>query len=78
MATGHYASVVHLPNGRYTIRQADFAEKDQTYMLYKLTQDQSNYKMASVIGILVFIVCAIITLVAFTRMTRGDKEATFQ
>ncbi len=46
--------------------------------LYKLTQDQSNYKMASVIGILVFIVCAIITLVAFTRMTRGDKEATFQ
>ena len=40
VATGHYASVVQLPNGRYTVRQADFAEKDQTYMLYRLTQDQ--------------------------------------
>ena len=46
--------------------------------LYRLTQDQSNYKMASVIGILVFIVCSIITLVAFTRLTRGDKEERFQ
>lgn len=39
-ATGHYASVLQLPNGRYTVRQADHAEKDQTYMLYRLTQDQ--------------------------------------
>ena len=39
-ATGHYASVVRLENGRYTVRQADHAEKDQTYMLYKLTQEQ--------------------------------------
>ncbi len=40
VATGHYASVVRLENGRYTVQQADFAEKDQTYMLYKLTQEQ--------------------------------------
>ena len=40
VATGHYASVVKLPNGRYTVQQAASAEKDQTYMLYKLTQDQ--------------------------------------
>ena len=46
--------------------------------LYRLTQDQSNYKMASVIGILVFIVCAILTLVAFSNMIRGDKEESFQ
>ncbi len=46
--------------------------------LYRLTQDQSNYKMASVIGILVFVVCAILTLVAFTHLTRGDKEESFQ
>ena len=46
--------------------------------LYRLTQDQSNYKMASVIGILVFIVCAILTLLAFNRMIRGDKEENFQ
>ena len=34
--------------------------------------------MASVIGILVFIVCAILTLLAFNRMIRGDKEENFQ
>lgn len=46
--------------------------------LYRLTQEQSNYKMASVIGILVFIVCAALTLLAFNRMIRGDKEENFQ
>ncbi len=40
IATGHYASVVRLENGRYTVRNADYAEKDQTYMLYRLTQKQ--------------------------------------
>ena len=40
VATGHYAQVVRLANGRYTVRQAESAEKDQTYMLCKLTQDQ--------------------------------------
>lgn len=46
--------------------------------LYRLTQDQNNYKMASVIGILVFIVCAVLTLLAFNRMIKGDKEENFQ
>ena len=40
VATGHYASVVKLENGRYTVRQASHYKKDQTYMLYRLTQDQ--------------------------------------
>ena len=40
VATGHYASVVRLENGRYTVRKASHSEKDQTYMLYRLTQDQ--------------------------------------
>lgn len=40
VATGHYASVVKLDNERYTVRQAEHAAKDQTYMLYKLTQEQ--------------------------------------
>ena len=40
VATGHYASIVKLVNGRYTVRQALHASKDQTYMLYKLTQEQ--------------------------------------
>ena len=40
VATGHYASVVQLPNGRYTVQKAAHAEKDQTYMLYRLSQEQ--------------------------------------
>lgn len=40
VATGHYAEKVRLENGRYTVKKALFAEKDQTYMLYRLTQKQ--------------------------------------
>ena len=40
VATGHYAFIEKLPNGRYTVRKASHAGKDQTYMLYKLTQEQ--------------------------------------
>lgn len=40
IATGHYARVEQLPNGRYTIRNSVTAAKDQTYALYNLTQEQ--------------------------------------
>ncbi len=40
IATGHYARVEKLPNGRYSIRRAATAQKDQTYALYNLTQEQ--------------------------------------
>lgn len=40
VATGHYAYVEQLENGRFTVRRAKYAQKDQTYMLYKLTQEQ--------------------------------------
>ena len=40
VATGHYAIPEMLPNGRYTVRQADAKAKDQTYFLYQLTQAQ--------------------------------------
>ena len=39
IATGHYARVVQLPNGRFTLRTSKTAAKDQTYALYNLTQD---------------------------------------
>lgn len=45
--------------------------------LYRLTQDQSNYKMASVIGILVFVVCSALTLLAFGRLTSREREESF-
>lgn len=46
--------------------------------LFRLTNDYSNYKMASVIGICVFCICAVLTLIGFTRMIAGNKEEEFQ
>ena len=40
IATGHYARVVQLENGRYTLRRSATLAKDQTYALYNLTQEQ--------------------------------------
>ena len=40
IATGHYARIQKLPNGRYAVRNSVTAAKDQTYALYGLTQKQ--------------------------------------
>lgn len=40
VATGHYARIDRLPNGRLAIRNCVTAAKDQTYALYQLTQEQ--------------------------------------
>ncbi len=48
IATGHYAQIVQLPNGRYTLKQAVQAGKDQTYALYGLTQDQLAHTLLPV------------------------------
>lgn len=46
--------------------------------LFTLTNDYSNYKMASVIGICVFIICAALTLIGFSQMIKGNREEEFQ
>lgn len=48
IATGHYARVVKLPNGRYTIKKSATEAKDQTYALYNLTQDQLSHTLMPV------------------------------
>lgn len=40
IATGHYARIIKLPNGRYSIAESATDKKDQTYALYNLTQEQ--------------------------------------
>ena len=40
IATGHYARIDLLPNGRYALKMSKTAAKDQTYALYNLTQEQ--------------------------------------
>ena len=39
IATGHYAGIVKLPNGRYSVQRAVHDTKDQTYVLCQLTQE---------------------------------------
>ena len=48
IATGHYARVEKLPNGRYTLRMSVTAQKDQTYALYNLTQAQLSHTLMPV------------------------------
>lgn len=48
IATGHYARVEQLPNGRYALRQSATAAKDQTYALYNLTQEQLAHTLMPV------------------------------
>ena len=46
--------------------------------LFTLTQDYYNYKMASTIGIIVFLICALFTLISFNRMIKGDREEAYR
>ena len=46
--------------------------------LFRLTNEYYNYKMASVIGIIVFIICAVFTIVSFSKLISGDREGVYQ
>ncbi len=45
IATGHYARIKHLENGRFCLVRSVSAAKDQTYALYNLTQDQLSHTL---------------------------------
>lgn len=40
IATGHYARVEHLEDGTAVLKKSACIERDQSYMLYRLTQEQ--------------------------------------
>lgn len=48
IATGHYARIVQLENGRHTLRRSATLAKDQTYALYNLTQEQLRHTLMPV------------------------------
>lgn len=48
IATGHYARVIRLANGRFAIKNSAAASKDQTYALYNLTQYQLAHTLMPV------------------------------
>ncbi len=77
-------NVIYLLSGSYVTTNMKFANSNAQEIdllitwLFRLTNDYSNYKMASVIGICVFIISALITAISFSRMVSGDKEEVFQ
>lgn len=48
IATGHYARIDKLPNGRYAVCNSVTAAKDQTYVLYNLKQEQLTHTIMPV------------------------------
>jgi len=48
IATGHYARIARLPNGRLVLRRSATPAKDQTYALYQLTQHQLAHTLMPV------------------------------
>ena len=48
IATGHYARIQKLPNGRYTLKKSASVSKDQTYALYNLSQEQLAHTLMPV------------------------------
>lgn len=77
-------NVIYLLTTGYTTTNMSFANSNakETDLLitwlFTLTNDYSNYKMASVIGIVTFLICAVITLLSYTRMISGQKEEEYQ
>lgn len=45
IATGHYAKITQNEAGRYLLKRSADPNKDQTYMLYNLTQEQLEHTM---------------------------------
>lgn len=50
IATGHYAQIEKLPNGRFALKTSVTEAKDQTYALYNLTQHQLSHTLMPVGG----------------------------
>lgn len=48
IATGHYAKITRLSNGRFALQKSVTAAKDQTYALYNLTQHQLSHTLMPV------------------------------
>ncbi|HEY8390355.1 MAG TPA: sugar ABC transporter permease [Clostridia bacterium] len=46
--------------------------------LYSLTSDKSNYKTASVIGIMVFLICSVFSLIAYNLTSSTKREEDYQ
>ena len=84
MANINNFNVIYLLTSDYVTSNMKFANSNGKEVdllvtwLFTLTNDYSNYKMASVIGIIVFVICATATILTFSRLIAGNREEDFQ
>lgn len=79
-------NVIYLLTGDYVTADASLAAsnaKDVDLLitwLFRITADSPTmeYYMASVIGIFVFVVCAVLSIVTFNNLIKGDREEVFR
>jgi arabinogalactan oligomer/maltooligosaccharide transport system permease protein len=75
-------NVIYLLNkgGPQSMRMAENAGRTDLLVtwLYKMTVNDTNYKMAAVIGIMVFLVTAITSLIVYNMLPSVKDEEGFQ
>ncbi len=74
LATGHYARIEHTATGRYLLRRAKDTAKDQTYMLYTLTQDVLSHVLLPLGEVEKSEVRAIAAAAGLSAAARGDSQ----
>ena len=74
-------NVIYLLTGGAPMNSNYYAAGDTDLLvtwLYKLTVEKADYNLASTIGIITFVVCAVFSLIAYTRSAAYNKEDMFQ
>ena len=77
-------NVIYLLTSDYVTPSMKFANSSAKEVdllitwLFTLTNQESKYKMASVNGIIVFAICATLTLISFSRFIAGNREEDYQ
>lgn len=75
ISTGHYAKTEFCEaSGRFLLKTADYREKDQSYMLYTLTQSQLSRAVFPLQSLSKEQVRAIAKEAGFTAADRGDSQ----
>ncbi len=74
IATGHYARIRQLPNGRLALRMSATSSKDQTYALYNLTQEQLKRTLMPVGGFHKDEIRAMAELAGFRIAAKPDSQ----
>ena len=74
-------NVIYLLTGGAPMNSDYYAAGDTDLLvtwLYKLTVEKADYNLASTIGIITFVVCAVFSLIAYTQSAAYKKEDMFQ